>query len=104
MRNDLWRFRAAHLLWAQNLARRQEKPPRNKPVLGLGERMCKVMGMSSASVLCGRMKASVIRLTLKFFDKVGRVTPCAPRCVDVLKCGAHGVTRPTLVALLSLSC
>src|SRR2546430_17364984 len=31
--------------------------------------------------------------------QVGRVTPCAPLGERIRVCGAHGVTRPTLLAL-----
>src|SRR5438477_9811683 len=36
--------------------------------------------------------------TIKFRDRVGRVTPCAPFLGRSVNRGAHGVTRPTLFA------
>src|SRR5438128_11516631 len=57
IRNDFGRFRAAPLLWAQNLARTKEKPRGNKLVLGLGERMCKFFRMP---LFCRQMKSACI--------------------------------------------
>ena len=36
--------------------------------------------------------------TIKFRDRVGRVTPCAPFLGRSVNRGAHGVTRPTVAA------
>src|SRR5881628_1541826 len=35
---------------------------------------------------------------IKFRDRVGRVTPCAPSLGRSVNRGAHGVTRPTVAA------
>jgi hypothetical protein len=44
---------------------------------------------------CGNQRTGSV--TNKFRDMVGRVTPCAPFGKPGAGCGAHGVTRPTLM-------